>query len=103
MTNHANSPEGEKVNYIVLCGQIVGSGPYRFEYWTDYARFTFIKDAIKHGFDLRGSDDFNIGVIEEGRLVRIDWMDTNIVEQDPDELALMHAQLGLDEPAGATP
>jgi hypothetical protein len=86
------------IEYMVLFGQVVGSGPFRIEYWTDYARFGFLPDAVKRGFELRDSDDFNIGVIEYGKLVRVDWMDKTVVEQDPDELAAISAQLGLDEP-----
>jgi len=31
--------------------------------------------AISHGFEVAGCDDFNIGVIGDGRLISLDWME----------------------------
>jgi len=63
--------------YIVLCGQIVGGNgaPFETVYGFDGERFGDRKKAIRHGLKARGSDDFNIGVIENGKLVSLDWMD----------------------------
>lgn len=67
--------------YIVLCGQVVGFGPFEFVYDFDGGRFADRKKAIRHGFKVRGSDDFNIGVVVRGKIVSLDWMwqpvDTN--------------------------
>jgi hypothetical protein len=76
-----------KAEYVVLCGQIVGSQEHGFEcvYDFDGERFADREKAIKHGFKVRGSDDFNIGVIEDGKLVSLDWMDKP-VDTDADIL-----------------
>jgi hypothetical protein len=77
-----------KTEYIVLCGQVVTSHGlgFQIEYWSDDFRFKSRKEAIKHGFKIRESDDFNIGVIEDGRLVSLDWMEQP-VDTDPELLA----------------
>lgn len=70
--------------YIVLSGQVVGNpdSGYRVAYGWDGRRFRKREKAIKHGLRERGSDDFNIGVLEQGRLVQLDWMDEP-VDTDP--------------------
>lgn len=84
--------------YIALLGQVVGGGgaPFTVEYGFDGEQFTTRKAAIRHGLKIRESDDFNIGVIENGKLVRLDWMDQPS-ETDPDELAKIAEQLDLEE------
>jgi hypothetical protein len=79
----------------VLCGQIVGSGPFETLYNFDGERFTDRKKAIKHGLKIRGSDDFNIGVVEDSKLAHLDWMD-NPVDTDPDLMAKIAEQIGLE-------
>ena len=73
--------------YVVLCGQVVGGNerPFVIVYNCDGKRFQKRHGAIRHGLKIRGSDDFNIGVIKDGKLVSLDWMDT-VVESDPEEL-----------------
>jgi hypothetical protein len=77
-----------KQEFIVLCGQIVGGGdiPFRTEYYTDQTKFADREKAIKHGLKVRGSDDFNIGVLDDGKLVSLDWMEKP-VDTDPDLLS----------------
>lgn len=50
------------------------------EYVSDCVEFDKRDKAIKHGFKQQGSDDFNIGVIENERLVSFDWMDKPVGE-----------------------
>jgi hypothetical protein len=80
----------------VLCGQIVGDGsqPYVTVYGFDDKRFPDRQQAIDHGFTLDRSDDFNIGVIEDGKLVSLDWMEKP-VDTDPTLLADIAEQIGL--------
>ena len=82
--------------YIVLCGQIVGGGDRPFEtvYGVDGERFRDRESAIRHGLKVRGSDDFNIGVLRDGRLVSLDWMDKS-VDTEPDVLGPIAEQLCL--------
>lgn len=74
------------LSYIVLCGSVVGSGPFTTEYSFDGRKFSDRKSAIKHGLALGRSDDFNIGVLENGKLVSLDWMDKP-VDTEADVLA----------------
>ena len=49
-------------------------------YSSDLDTFDTRKEAIKNGFQITESDDFNIGIIENGRLVSFDWMDKPVGE-----------------------
>lgn len=80
--------------FIVLCGQVVGGGPFFVEYSFDGRKFDNLANAIDHGATLRRSDDFNIGVLEDGKLIRIDWM-SQIVDTDPVLMAKVSKQVGL--------
>lgn len=88
----------KRIEYVVLCGRITGGDgePFETEYGFDGTRFTHKPDAIKHGLKVRGSDDFNIGVMEDGKLVRLDWMNA-IVEDDPAALAKIHRRIFGEE------
>ena len=48
---------------------------YGIGYSSDLERFDKREVAISHGFEVAGCDDFNIGVIDDGRLVSLDWME----------------------------
>src|SRR5947209_2044856 len=41
---------------------------------------------VRHGFKIRGSDDFNIGVVKGGKLVSFDWMEKPL-DYDLNEVA----------------
>lgn len=79
--------------YIVLCGQIVGP-PFECLYGFDGERFFTRKEAIAHGFTLDRSDDFNIGVLKDGSLVSVDWMDKP-KDTDPQLMLTIERQLCL--------
>lgn len=49
-------------------------------YSFDGQRFNNRNDAIKHGFELRGSDDFNIGQTYGDDLIWFGWMDERLDE-----------------------
>ena len=51
-------------------------------YSFDGQRFNNRADAIKHGFHLRGSDDFNIGQTYGGDLIWFGWMDKRMDEDE---------------------
>lgn len=70
-------------SYIVIlqylwCNETGGG----IEYTSDYIKFDKRDKAIRHGFKLRESDDFNIGVIEAGKLISFDWMDKPVGESE---------------------
>lgn len=82
--------------YIVLCPQAYCNPGARtsIEHATDGKRFAERADAIKHGFTLGRSDDFNIGVLRDGRLISLDWMET-VVSDKAHELADIAEQILL--------
>lgn len=82
--------------YIVLCAQVVGgdAGPFRTEYHFDGKRFDGRSAAIDHGFKIRGSDDFNIGVLRAGELVSLDWM-SDPVDTEPARMSEIAKQVAL--------
>lgn len=84
-----------KQTFIVLCGQIVGSGAlFETVYSFDGQMFGDRAAAIAHGFTLRRSDDFNIGALERGKLVSFGWMEDDS-PMDPDELDYLAKSAGL--------
>ncbi len=88
--------------YIVVCQQMLCSPgeAIRIHYGWDGNEFGSRKTAIKHGFSVRGSDDFNIGVVVQGRrLLSFDWMHDPVGEDDESMEEIAEA-LGLEyEPA----
>ncbi len=90
----ATKPDSTAKEYIVLCAQIVGSDRFETVYAFDGKSFPTREQAIAHGFTKDRSDDFNIGVLEFGKLVSLDWMQEPIGE-DPDVIAQIADQVGL--------
>jgi hypothetical protein len=69
--------------YIVLTAQVEGTpetGYDIYHYW-DGSHFTDKALAVSHGFEIRESDDFNIGVVVKGKLASVWWMDEQIDEE----------------------
>lgn len=82
------------MRYIVLTCRLYGGGGQPIEEgWNwDQERFDTSKAAIAHGLESCGSDDFNIGVLRNGVLTEVRWMD----EPHPDEdLRAIGEQTGL--------
>lgn len=69
--------------HIVICQSAwmneIGFG---ISYDWDGERFDSRKKAIKHGWKLRGSDDFNTAEVEGDRLTWFGWMDERMPEDD---------------------
>lgn len=80
-------------NWIVICQQaIFGPGtPFYFSYEWDGKRFLTREDAIKHGFEIRESDDFNVCSLRGNTLTGFYWMQDDM--KDPEgaaEIAKQH-------------
>lgn len=77
----------EKREYAVICQSFVGNPHtgYRIHYGFDGEKFATSGKAIEHGFRLRGSDDFNIAVLDGPYLAGFCWMD-DPMETDMEEL-----------------
>lgn len=86
--------------YIVVIQQIVGNAEIGFHtlYNWDCEKFDTRAGAIDHGFEIRGSDDFNTARIIDGRLVSFDWMD-EAVESNRDVISQIAKDIGLSGPA----
>lgn len=65
-----------KREYIVICQSAwMNSDGFGICYDWDGERFQTRAKAIKHGWRIRGSDDFNIGEVSGDTLVWFGWMD----------------------------
>ena len=64
------------IKWIIIFQQIVGGDgrPFETAYHWDGEYFKDWGWAKSHGFDTRGSDDFNIGKVVDGKLVGFYWM-----------------------------
>jgi len=90
--------------YVVIVQRIEGNERIGFDayYYSDLKYFTKRDAAIRHGAREFDSDDFNIGTIEDGRLVAFGWGDWDFggpgheSEDDP------HGGYDLDEIARQT-
>lgn len=80
--------------YIVILARITGgnSRPFETVYSADGPGFPYRQQAIDHGLVAADSDDFNIGVIRDGKLVSLDWMDRP-VDTDPSVLSSVAKQI----------
>jgi hypothetical protein len=74
--------------FIVICQSIVGNPEcgYDTSYDWDRERFKTRKAAIKHGMKVRDSDDFNIGVLTDGKLTQFCWME-EVLDYPLDEVS----------------
>ncbi|WP_227734809.1 hypothetical protein [Yersinia proxima] len=84
------------VKYIVILQRAwcndSGSG---INYHSDLIEFDNRDKAIKHGFKLQDSDDFNIGVLTNGALSSFDWMAKPLAETK-DSLARIASGIGIE-------
>lgn len=89
------------VKYIVILQRTwcndSGSG---INYHSDLIEFDNRDKAIKHGFKLQDSDDFNIGVLTNGALSSFDWMAKPLAETK-DSLARIASGIGIEGNADA--
>lgn len=79
------------MRWIVLCQQVVtGGGGWDIVYNFDHEYFVTKPAAIKHGFKIRGSDDFNVATVEGGKVTRLFWMEEE--QKDADAIAAINEQ-----------
>lgn len=80
--------------YIVIISRVTGSD-FKVVYYWDGESFNTLKKAIKHGFTLDKSDDFNIGIVKGSTLVQLNWMDKDIGE-DKEVLKEIEKEIELE-------
>jgi hypothetical protein len=69
--------------YIVICQSAwMNSEGWGIGYDWDRERFKTLAKAIKHGWKLRGSDDFNTAEVVGDKLVSFGWMGEKMDEDD---------------------
>ena len=80
--------------YIVILQSVICSPttPIEITYSWDGEKFNERNQAIGRGFEIRGSDDFNIGILNGRRLVGFSWMDESIDE----DLIAVAKKIGLE-------
>lgn len=81
--------------YQVIFTELVGN--WELARWLVGFEHESISAATKLGFRERGSDDFNIGAIRDGRLAAVLWMD-EIVDDGIDVLDEVAVATGLGRP-----
>jgi hypothetical protein len=83
--------------YVLITSNVVGN-EHRLDiaYYLAPGRYASLSAAKKAGFrTLHRSDDFNMGVVRDGRLVAILWMN-QIVDDEPDVVERIAEEVGLD-------
>ncbi len=94
----ASADRGRRREFIVIVQWAWSDGhACGVHYDWDGERFASRKSAIKHGFTLDRSDDFNIGVLVNNELASFDWMDEPL-ETTAGEIAEIAEQIGVMEP-----
>jgi hypothetical protein len=80
--------------YVVITQNMITTDDDGFQtiYTWDGTLWDYPHDAIDHGFELRRSDDFNIGKVVDGQLSGFSWMYEELPGYDLHEIA---AQIGL--------
>lgn len=81
--------------FIVVCQSVVSNGEgFTIDYAWNGDEFDSREDAIKEGFVIRGSDDFNVAVLSDGVMTSFDWMD-EVVESEPHVLSEIAKAIGF--------
>lgn len=87
----------DTTKYIVIqCAAWCNATGSGLTYSSDLEEFEKRDKAIKHGWEIQESDDFNIGVVTNGKLVSLDWMAKSLNESE-ESLAEIAEQIGLEE------
>lgn len=81
--------------FIVICQSAwCNASGIGISYGWDGSRFNNRGDAIKHGFKLRYSDDFNIAQTYGDDLIWFGWMDQRI-DEDEETMRVIADDIGL--------
>lgn len=85
--------------YVVITQQVEGSARLGFSTacYSDLKLFDDRDRAIRHGFTLGRSDDFNVGTVQGGRMVAFGWMDQDFADGSGYDLEEIGQQIYLPE------
>jgi hypothetical protein len=83
--------------FVAIISQAEGNehDGFRITHYSDCRQFPSKAEAVSRGFDLAASDDFNVGVVSNGRLASLWWMDDRI-DMTAEDLAEVGRDLGLE-------
>lgn len=82
--------------FIVIVGRAwCNSEGAGIDYSSDLVKHETRGIAVYEGTGQLGSDDFNIGVIRDGKLISLDWMN-EVVESDPAIVSEIAEQICLE-------
>lgn len=87
--------------YMVVCQQIYTNyvpgenNEWSTGYNCDFERFNTLKQAIRHGWKVRDSDDFNIVIVDGNKLIDWCYMEKSM-EEEPEVLEEIAGQLSLE-------
>jgi hypothetical protein len=84
--------------YIVIVASAFCSpgGPAGISYSWDGKFHKKLEDAISDGWEIRDSDDFNIGRVTSGRLIELTWMGERI-DEPKSTLRKIGTEIGLEK------
>ncbi len=95
MSKEGIASDEQRMDYIVICQSAwMNESGYGITYGWDRKRFSNLPDAMKHGWELRGSDDFNTARVEGDNLTWFGWMD-QCMDEDHQTMAEIAAEIGL--------
>lgn len=96
MTEHVAGTPNIDSEFIVICASAwCNEAGFGIGYDWDQERFNNRNDAIKHGWKIRGSDDFNIGQTYGDDLIWFGWMDERHREE-PETMQEIADAIGLN-------
>lgn len=83
--------------FVTIISQAEGSDRdgFRITHYSDCRQFGSKAEAVSRGFELAASDDFNVGVVSNGRLASLWWMDDRL-DLLPEDLAEVGRDIGLE-------
>src|SRR5688572_9519273 len=84
----ASQTPATREEYIVVCQSAwMNDTGFGIDYGWDGERFPTLNRAVKHGWEIRGSDDFNIAHVVGDVLVWWGWMDEKMDDSEIPEVA----------------
>jgi hypothetical protein len=87
--------------FVTIISQAEGNDRdgFHITHYSDCRQFASKAEAVSRGFELAASDDFNVGVVRNGRLASLWWMDDRI-DMTVEDLTEVGRDLGLEVSRG---
>lgn len=82
---------------IIHCHAICNEFGSSIGHSSDLVQYDTKAEAVNIGYKQADSDDFNVGVLDDGFLVSLDWMG-KVVTDRPQDMVRISENLGLPKP-----